>query len=421
MRTHRAHSAGTRPSIWRARALVAAAAGVSLALAGCGGSAGGSSGGDSSNEPYHIGALLALTGSYAALGEAERDSTAAWVKKVNADGGINGRQVKLTVVDTRSVESEAVSGLRKLAGEGVLAVVGPSGTSEAIAVKPITASLKVPAIAMASGTAIVEPISDAKWMFKNFPDITRSTRAMLSFVKGLGATSVAVLAPNNAYGQGQAQAVPKVAGDYGLKVVGSELHDPNATDFVPQLTRLKGAHPDAVVVFGVVPASAVIAQNAKQLNFDAQFVYEPGSASPEFIKVGKDAVEGRYVVGTKALVSDSVSTDDPQYQTVQDFTKAMSTEPTQFAGNGWDAISLVAAAIEKSKPDTSDVEAARSSIRDALEGQLDGFVGVNGIYHYSKDNHSGLGTEGLALLQVENGKFKLAGRLAENGDVQLQK
>jgi hypothetical protein len=48
-------------------------------------------------------------------------------------------------------------------------------------------------------------------------------------------------------------------------------------------------------------------------------------------------------------------------------------------------------------------------------------VGVNGIYRYSAENHSGLGTEGLALLKVENGKFKLAGRLAENGDVELLK
>jgi branched-chain amino acid transport system substrate-binding protein len=395
--------------------LLAGAAAVSLLVSACGSKGSG----DAGEDTYHLGVLVALTGAYSALGEAERDSTAAFVEKINAEGGVNGRKIKLTVVDTRSVESDAVSGLRKLASEGVLAVIGPSGTSEAIALKPVTASLKIPAIGMASGTAIVEPVDEARWMFKNFPDISRSTRAMLSFAKGLGAKTVAVLAPNTAYGQQQAKEVPQVASEYGLTVVGSELHDPNATEFVPQLTRLKNKNPDSVVVYGVVPGTAIIGQNAKQLNFDAEFVYEPGAASPEFIKVGQDAVEGRYVVGTKALVADSVAQDDPQYQAVQDFVKAYGKQPTQFAGNGWDAISLFVEAIKKSNPDTSDVAAARSAIRDALEGQLSGYVGVNGIYKYSATDHSGLGTEGLALLKVENGVFRMAGRLAENGDVVL--
>lgn len=401
---------------WRSRVtLLAAATAVSLLVSACGSKGSGSG----EEDVYHLGVLVALTGSYASLGEAERDSTAAFAEKINAEGGINGKKLKLTVVDTRSIESEAVNGLRKLANEGVLAVIGPSGTSEAIAIKPVTASLKLPAIGMASGTAIVEPVDEARWMFKNFPDITRSSRAMLSFAKGLGAEKVAVLAPNNAYGQQNAEAVPQLASEYGLTVVGSELHDPNATDFVPQLTRLKNANPDAVIVYGVVPATAIIAQNAKQMNFDAEFVYEPGAASPDFIKVGQDAVEGRYVVGTKALVADSIPQDDPQYQAVQDFVKAYGKQPTQFAGNGWDAISLIVEAIKKSNPDTSDVAAARQAIRDALENQLGGYVGVNGIYHYSPTDHGGLRTEGLALLKVENGAFRMAGRLAENGDVIL--
>jgi len=399
---------------------IAALAALPLLLSACAGPGGGDTGGGSADGPYRLGVLVALTGSYSALGEAERDATAAFVKKVNAEGGVNGRPIELTVVDSRSVESDAVNGLRRLASDNVLAVIGPSGTSEAIAIKPVTKSLRIPAIGMASGTQIVEPIDEAEWMFKNFPDISRSTRAMLSFTKGLGAKTVAVLAPNNAYGQGQAKAVPELADDYGLRVVGSELHDPNATDFVPQLTRLKNADPDSVIVFGVVPASAVIAQNATQINFDAEFVYEPGSASPEFISVGQAAVDGRYVVGTKALVSDSVDPSDPQHAAVTEFVAAYGKQPTQFAGNGWDAISVIVEAIRKANPDTSDVPAARKAIKDAMETQLDGFVGVNGIYRYSPTDHSGLGTEGLALLQVRDGKFHLAGRLGENGDVILQ-
>ncbi|MFI6709312.1 ABC transporter substrate-binding protein [Nonomuraea sp. NPDC050478] len=402
-----------RPRRWR----LAAAALVPLLLAACGGN--GQSSGDAASEPYHLGVLVDLTGSYAALGEAEKTATEAFAKKVNAEGGINGRRLKLTVVDGRSSESDAVSGVRKLHSEGALAVIGPSGTSASIAIKPITASLKIPAIGMASGTAIVEPIEEAKWMFKNFPDITRSTRAMLSFAKGLGAKSVSVLAPNNAYGQQQSKAVPELAKEYGLTVAGSELHDPDATDFVPQLTRLKGATPDSVIVYGVVPGSAVIGQNAKQIGFDAEFIYEPGSASPDFIKVGQDAVEGRYVVGTKALVADSIAEDDPQYQAVKDFVAAYGAEPTQFAGNGWDAITMFTEAIKKADPDLSDLDAARTAIRDALENQLGGTAAVNGIYRYSPTDHSGLGSEGLALLQVKDGAFRYAGGLTETGEVVL--
>lgn len=412
MKTLSPRMGAVRPGPPRRRWLAAALC-APLLLAACGGDAG------NDDDAYQIGVLVALTGSYASLGEAEQKATAAFVEQVNANGGINGRPLELTVVDTRSNETEAVSGLRRLAGEDVLAVVGPSGTSTSIALKPVTADLELAAIGMASGTEIVEPVEEARWMFKNFPDITRSTRAMLSFTQGLGSETVAVLAPNNAYGQSQAQALPELAPEYGLEVVAEELHDPDATDFVPQLTRLRNADPDSVVVFGVVPASAVIAQDAQQMGFDAEFIYEPGSASPEFIEVGGDAVEGRYVVGTKALVADSLAQDDPQYEAVTEFTGAYGEQPTQFAGNGWDAILLIAQAIDEVDPDTSDVPAARAAVRDALENDLGGYVGVNGIYQYSPEDHSGLRTEGLALLEVADGEFRYAGRLQENGEVVL--
>jgi branched-chain amino acid transport system substrate-binding protein len=336
---------------------------------------------------------------------------------------VNGRRLELEIVDARTDESAAVNGLRRLAENGALAVIGPSGTSGGTAVRPVSSSLSIPVIVPASGTSIVRPLPEARWMFKNFPDAYFGRKALLSFAAELGASSVAGLAPNNTYGQDGLKDLADVAAEHGLTFVGSDRYEPGATDFVPQLTRLRGSGADAILVMDVPPATSVIARNAKQVGMgETLFLFDVGSAGPQFIEVAGDAAEGAYVVGTKALVADSIPEDDPQYQAIRAYAeayrKATGKEPNQYSGLAWDALQLLVNAIDENNIDPSDAVKARAAIRDALENTR-GFAGVIGTYNYSATDHSGQGAEGLALLQVRNGKFTLAGTLGADGRVHL--
>jgi branched-chain amino acid transport system substrate-binding protein len=83
-------------------------------------------------EPYKIGAVFAITGPAAWLGEPERNTVKMIEEQINAQGGINGHPLEIIVEDTVGEEAKAVMAVQKLINrDNVLAIVGPtrSGTT----------------------------------------------------------------------------------------------------------------------------------------------------------------------------------------------------------------------------------------------------------------------------------------------------
>jgi branched-chain amino acid transport system substrate-binding protein len=71
-----------------------------------------------------------------------------------------------------------------------------------------------------------------------------------------------------------------------------------------------------------------------------------------------------------------------------------------WAGRGWDAVTLIAAAAAKAN------SADGSKVRDALES-MDGFQGTTGVYHFSASNHQGITENPLLLATIINGQVKV--------------
>jgi branched-chain amino acid transport system substrate-binding protein len=389
--------------------LAAAMVGSMLFAAGCGGNGGSGGGADAS---YKIGAVLGLTGSYSALGTNEQKALQLYADRVNASGGINGHKIEMVFADSTSSESEAVNQLRKLATQDrVIAVIGPSSSGEGVAVKPISASLKVPVIVPASSKGIVTPQDQAKYIFKEFPASDASLQAQLTYAKDQGWKKVAILASNNGYGQEPVAALPGLISNYGVDLVASETFPPTATDVTAQLSSIAGKNPDAVLVWAVNPANAIVAKSAKNINFKPVLFNSPGAASPDYIKVGGASVDSTLVQGSMVAVPTDIKQDNPQYKAVTEFVKAWkdkyNTEPNQYAANGWDCMLLLQAALAKANPTDTDVAKIRTKLRDSLESNIKDVAGINAIYSYSASQHGPEGIKGLAVLKVEAGTWKL--------------
>jgi branched-chain amino acid transport system substrate-binding protein len=393
------------------RGLRAAAIGLALALTAtaCGGGGGGTAPGEP--ESYRVGALLGLTGAYAAISEPERQALELYVEGLNADGGINGRPVELVVADTGSNESEAVNQLRRLVTqEEVVAVIGPSSSGEAVALRPISTSLRVPVMAIAASNAIITPPAESPYMFKEFPASLDSLRAQLTYAQEQGWTRVAMLSSNNGYGQEPAGALPDMIGEFGLELVGAETFPPDATDMTPQLSALAGTAPDVTLVWAVNPANAVVARNARDISYPGALFQAPGAASAQYIELGGDAVEGTLLQGSKVLVSDAVAADDPQKAVLTDFVAAWQAEydatPSQYAAGGWDSSLLTFTALAATDPALTDPQEVRDALRVALEA-TSGVSGVLAVYSFSPEQHGPQGIDGLAIIRLENGAFVL--------------
>src|SRR5690606_8197603 len=97
---------------------------------------------------------------------------------------------------------------------------------------------------------------------------------------------------------------------------------------------------------------------------------------------------------------------------VQDY-EAMFGEGTAstFGGHAWDAVKAVELAVQYAMDqgtlDLNDTAAARSAIRDALEAMPE-FVGVGGVFDFTAEDHLGLDTRALVIVEVGGGTWHLA-------------
>ena len=412
-------SRGKKSGLLTAGALLAFAA-----LTGCAGAAdtapttsnGGS--GDGANtvaekEPIRIGVLLGLTGAYAALGVPSANAVELFFEQENANGGINGHPIEWVLLDSESDETVLVNQFRRLATErNVHAVIGPSASGEATALRTFSLEYGLPTIGLVSSSLAVEPPEEALYMFKQYTGTTESLRAQLTFAQEQGWERIGLIYANNGYGQDPANRLEDLAAEYGLTVTGMEPFEPTDTDMTAQLGRLGDGNPDAVLVWAVNPANAIIANSAEAIGFEPALFNSPGAGSIEYITIGGSAVEGTYLQGSQVLAFESMDPAGPAYQLTKDLVEkyqaAFGEAAGQYAANGWDGGILIKNAIEQAGDlDPSDVQGTRDAIRDALENKTISIPAVNSTYTFTPEFHGSLSLEGLAVLVVRNGEFVL--------------
>lgn len=396
---------------------------TAIVLAGCAGAAetapeptndgGGETTVAAEKAPIRVGALLGLTGSYAALGVPEANAVELYFEEVNANGGLNGHEIELVLLDSESDESVLVNQYRKLATEeDVHAVIGPSSSGESIALRAFSLEYMLPTIGLGSASSIVEPPEESTYIFKQYTGTNESLRAQLTFAQEQGWKNLGLIYVNNGYGQDPANQLETVAAEFGITVTGMESFEGSDTDVTAQLGRLAADNPDAVLVWAVNPANAVIAKSAESIGFEPPLFNSPGAGSQDYITNGGSAVEGSYLQGSQVLAFDSMDPADPAYaltqSLIEQYQATYGETPGQYAANGWDGSILIENAIlQAGELDPTDVQATRDAIRDSLENNTVSVPAVNSTYTFTPEFHGSLSLEGLAVLVVENGAFRV--------------
>jgi branched-chain amino acid transport system substrate-binding protein len=134
-------------------------------------------------------------------------------------------------------------------------------------------------------------------------------------------------------------------------------------------------------------------------------------ATDDFIKLGKDKVEGTVLAAGPMLVIDEIPDSNPTKKVAQSYIatyqKQFGTIPATFGANTWDAGLLLERAIPEAlkvaKPGT---EAFRTALRDALERERE-VIGCQGVFNMSPANHNGMDERARVLVTVKDGKFRL--------------
>jgi branched-chain amino acid transport system substrate-binding protein len=359
-----------------------------------------------SGEPIRVGANIEQSGGASVQGQAYANALQMGVDQINAEGGIMNRPVELTIVDNATDEQETITATRRLAEEGVVAMIGPGTSPTTLAAMEVVLETGIPTFSMGSSEAIVTPVEERPNVFKTPAGSAANVTKALEDMESRDVSDVGIVAVNNPYGDsGIAAWEAAQQQEQSFEIVGIERFEDADTDMTAQLSNLAGADADAIVVVAIPPGAPTVRRNAvENLGLDLPMYFDAGAGAELFIELAGDAAEGALVTHPPTLVWDEIGQDDPQYDALQAFGSTYTEQfgaMSGFASYAWDALQILKLAVE----DAGTTESA--AVIDAIEG-LGEYVGATGIYQLSPEDHQGTDAEDLRLLTIEDGDWSLA-------------
>lgn len=374
----------------------ALAAALAIWIAGCGEEE------TTGGEPLKIGAIVSLTGTYAGLGQPEKNTLEMEVKRINEAGGVNGRPVEVIIEDDATDEAKAVAAASKLIEQdGVVAIIGATGTGQTMAVRGDIQRAGIPQVSMAGGTVITNPVDPL--VFATPWSNTIVVPFTLEFMKREGITKVGLIYDSGGFGKDGAAVIAAEAPRAGIKVVSEQTFNPGDTDMSAQLTKIRDSDAEAVLMWTAGKEAAIIARNARDLGLDLPIYGSHGIARREFIDGAGEAAEGVRFAAGKILVPEAYGEGTEAYEVatsfIQRYTDAFGEPPSTFAGHAYDALYLIVEAARR-----IDGEVTPAALRDEIE-RTSGWVGIGGTFTFSPQDHNGLSAADLTMYEISGGEW----------------
>lgn len=351
--------------------------------------------------PIKIGAIFAVTGPASFLGAPESKTAQMMVEKLNAAGGVLGRNIDLIVKDSGGSPEKAVSFAKQLIEEDkVLAIIGPSTSGETMQIKPVCEEAGMILVSCAAAEVIVNPV--ARHVFKTPQKDSQAVTWIYKTMNEMNISRIGVVSGNTGFGKAGKKQLADLAANFGIEIAISETYDKRATDLTDILTKVKGQDVQAIINWSIVPAQAIVAKNMKQLGIAVPLFQSHGFGNIKYVEQGGEAAEGTIFPGGRLLIAATLPDAHPQKALLmaykQDYEKAFGGTASTFGGHSYDALMIVVKAIEAAG------STATESVRSAIES-MQGFVGTAGIFNFSAEDHNGLGLDAFEMLTVKDGRF----------------
>ena len=354
-----------------------------------------------------VGLMVSATGPTSAIGIPQKNT-----------GDLLPRKVGDTTIEYVQLEdggdsTRAVQNIKKLIQENNIdALIGPSTTPNALAILDFIAEAKVPMMATVGTSSVVEPLDAKKrWVFKTTQNDDLIASALLAHMTKNGVKTIGFIRFNDPYGENWYKVFVPMAEKAGISIVANERYARNDQSTTGQVLKLMAAKPDAVLIAAVggpavLPQATLFDQGYKGRIYQTHAV-----ATEDFIKLGKEKVEGTVLAAGPMLVIDEIPATNPTRKValayIAAYEKQFGAKPATFGANTWDGGILleqaIPVALKAGKPGT---EAFRSALRDAVEKERE-IVGTQGVFNMSATNHNGMDERARVLVVVKDGRFRL--------------
>lgn len=316
---------------------------------------------NSKDKAYYVGVTGPLTGDNAEYGAMWKKGFEIALEEINEKGGINGRPLELLFEDSQSDPKQAANIAQKfVSDERVVAQLGDFTTTATWASSPIYQNAGL--VQLAFTPSHPELTKPGDYVFQLSPTQKDEAKALADVaLDKLQARKIAIIHLNTDFGKAVRDMASEQITQKGGQILTTESYLPTDKDFKAQLTKIKELKPDLIILGSYYNDAALIVKQAKDLGIDGPFLSTAAVHSPALLSLGGEAVEG--------LITLSVFDLEKPGPTLKGFTekyqaKFGSSEPDTFAVQAYDALRLIANAIEKG-------DGSRQSIRDELAKTAD--------------------------------------------------
>jgi branched-chain amino acid transport system substrate-binding protein len=355
-----------------------------------------------SADPIKVGQVAALSGPSAQSGEAMTRGLQIAIDEINEKGGLlKGRKLQLIQRDDESNPPKGLIAARELIfKEKVAAFFGGLDTPVSLAIVPVANRETVPFIGIwAAGTNITQNGAKPNFVFRvSAVDALVDVR-LLKHAEKLGSKKAGLILINNPWGESNEKGLKAAAeANKGVAIVGIEKFENSDVDLVPQLTRLKQAGADVLILVGNAAPGAQVMKSRERMGWKVPVVSHWGISGGRFPELaGSSAGDAQFVqthsffgeqnAAGKRLIA-ALAKKYPEIKGPADIFSPVGT------ANAYDAMHLLAVAIEKAGSTDGN------AIRQALES-IGTYEGLIKTYKqpFTAENHDALGPDDYVMVR----------------------
>jgi len=359
----------------------------------------------SAAEPIKIGHVAALSGASAQSGEAITRGLRIAIDEINAGGGLlGGRKIELIQRDDESSPPKGLIAARELIfNERVAAFFGGIDSPVSLAIVPLANKEKVPFMGVwAAATPITRNGANPNYVFRvSAVDALVDVKLLQYAHDKFGATKAGLMLINNPWGESNERGLEAAdAKNPDIEIVGIEKFENNDVDMVPQLTRLRQAGADSIILVTNAPPGAQVMKSRARMGWDVPVVSHWGISGGRFPELAGPTAGDAHFVQTYSFFG-------PQGPVGERFMQALMAKYPEIKGpedifspvgtaNAYDAMHLLAMAIEQAGSTDGD------AIRRALEN-LGTHEGLIKTYErpFTTDNHDALGPDDYIMVRYD--------------------
>jgi branched-chain amino acid transport system substrate-binding protein len=353
-----------------------------------------------------IGLVAALTGQSAQSGEAITRGLTIAIDELNAKGGIIGRKVVLVRRDDESSPPKGVGAARELiSNEKVAALFGGIDTPVSLAIVPIANQSKTPFMGVwAAGTNITKNGATPNYVFRVSAQDDLVDIALLRYAsKKFGAKKPGLVLINNPWGESNERGLKAAAAAANLTIAGIEKIEQSDVDVSPQLTRLKNAGADSLILVANAAPGAQMMKARERMAWKVPVISHWGISGGRFDELVGPTAGDAHFVQTYSFFG---KLNEPGKRIMAEMTAKYGVKgPADVlapvgTANAYDAMHLLARAIEKAK--STDGETIRKAMYE-----IDQYDGLIKTYKrpFGPDDHEGLSPDDYIMVRFDGSRI----------------